>query len=83
MIAYSGALEAKANTKDTKDKWSYTITLNNREVIYDGEDGLPDTSFFNTKKEAENDANDFINYLAKEYKNNVNDYKVEYWQAQY
>ena len=28
MIAYSAALTAKANARDTKDKWSYTIILN-------------------------------------------------------
>lgn len=82
MIAYSAALTAKTNARDTKDKWSYTVILND-EVIYDGEDGLLDTSYFNTKKEAENDANDFINYLVKENKGNTDDYEVEYWQAQY
>ena len=61
-----------------KGKWLYDIFLGNCLVGDQGDE------IFETKKDAEIDANDYIlNGLSKFYNVNDDDFTVEYYQAQY
>lgn len=63
---------------DTKGKWLYDIYLNNYIVGNQGDYA------FDTKDEAEIDANDYIeNGLSEFYKANGDDFVIDYYQAQY
>lgn len=62
----------------TKDKWLYDIYLNDCIVGNQGDYA------FDTKEEAEIDANDYIeNGLSKFYEANGGDFVIDYYQAQY
>lgn len=63
---------------DTKDKWLYDIFLDDFIVGNQG-DGA-----FDTKEEAEIDANEWIEQcLASEYSRSADDFRIEYYQAIY
>ena len=61
-----------------KDKWLYDVYLGDFIVGNQGDEA------FDTKEEAEIDANDYIvNGLSKLYEANENDFVIDYYQAQY
>lgn len=63
---------------DTKGKWLYDIFLDDLCVGNQGDEA------FNTREEAEIDANEYLEQaLVNEYNRNADDFKVEYYQAQY
>lgn len=63
---------------DTKGKWLYDIYLDNHIVGNQGDYA------FNSKKEAEIDANDYIeNGLSKFYETDEDKFEIDYYQAQY
>ena len=63
---------------DTEDKWLYDVYLNDVLVGNQGDFA------FDTKEEAEIDANDFIyNSLCKEYNVDADRFTVDYYRALY
>ena len=63
---------------DTKDKWLYDIFLDECCVGDQGDYA------FDTKEEAEIDANEYLELaISKEYGRNADDFKIEYYQAIY
>ena len=61
-----------------KGKWLYDVYLGDFIVGNQGDEA------FDTKEEAEIDANDYIvNGLSKFYEANENDFVIDYYQAQY
>lgn len=71
-------MEVNNMNTEYKGKWLYDIFLHGRCVGNQGDEA------FDTKEEAEIDANEWIeNVLSEFYGENVNYFVIDYYQAQY